>query len=647
MHTSQVKVVIIGSAIALALSGIGGIFYYSMVSVPKARVNATAQALQDQAQQILAGAQMFRASRLGWPASFDELKAGRFLKDLPVPPQTEGVSGRWEIVAAGTPYYWLHNAVPRKVCQQFNLLVRGDDGIQVAARPSLKLQCFGPREPYSIVLGVGIRSGILNMSAVVPAIDAGLGVDDSGSAWVSRPTVNPEANLRSPVLASSVDFGTINIGSKSPKSVLITNHSKQPVHVSGVYGLPESVTLQAGGSGICPGTTFDLAANSSCTLSLVFNAENDIPLNGELTISSDYDGFRTISLPISGQGIDPVGTVRTMNSGCVSPDPFGYDAGRRMMITYGMYAGDLYGRNGWVTVAQGCPNDGEFAPYNQLSSPFVHGPAQYAEGLRYPRFDCPVGYDPLSLLTKNAAYDASSDTLVYTVTCHKNNAPSGVDAPGIIQIKRGTGQATMTMSLLSTEDGQNWIPLSANDNSAVYYVAANADNTGLELRKLDRNGRNGYSVVFSQYYPSFMKSQGVVDPREGNRYVWFPVPEGHQLAKVDTYTGAFVYVPMANMDHGTMFELMTNSNSTAMDSEGLLYTNGKTKSTITVTDTTTGTTKILSGTVDSVSAAVDGDATTARFQHINGLRLTQDEKYLMVADQSGFKYTMRKIRIRN
>lgn len=179
MHSLVISVISVVLVVVLVLATI----YYGGRTFTQSRARADAVTVSGQGQQYLMAAQMFRTEVGRWPLSLSELVSSNYLKGVQDAPM-----GTWEIVQAGAPYYWLHAAVPESHCRMFNLIVRRDDGIYTAARPSLRAQCFGSAAPYTLVMGGAGGWDGPALSEVLPAADASLQVDESGGGYAVAPT---------------------------------------------------------------------------------------------------------------------------------------------------------------------------------------------------------------------------------------------------------------------------------------------------------------------------------------------------------------------------------------------------------------------------------------------------------------------------
>ena len=206
MFSLILTIIAIVLVIALALATI----YYGAAHLSNGRVKASATASITQGQQIIGAAQVFKADNGRWPTDLDELVAKKYLNSIPnaafnpkvsvasVAQQAVSATGLlpmayavdalpWETVKPVVPYYWLHRVVPEDVCRAVNLAARGDNGIYLAARPSLSVQCFGPAGQYSVIVGInGITE---SLTEVIPEADSGLTVDEGGGGWTVQPTI--------------------------------------------------------------------------------------------------------------------------------------------------------------------------------------------------------------------------------------------------------------------------------------------------------------------------------------------------------------------------------------------------------------------------------------------------------------------------
>lgn len=209
MFSLIITIIAIVLVAALAIATI----YYGANQLSTARAKAGATASITQGQQIIGAAQLFKADTGRWPTDIHELVSSKYLNSIPtagfnpavtlssvtqrvasatglMPTAYAADAKPWETVQPVIPYYWLHRIVPENVCRAVNLATRGDDGIYLAARPSLAVQCFGPAGQYSVI--VGITGVSQNLTEAISTADPDLVVDESGSGWTVVPTItNP------------------------------------------------------------------------------------------------------------------------------------------------------------------------------------------------------------------------------------------------------------------------------------------------------------------------------------------------------------------------------------------------------------------------------------------------------------------------
>ena len=179
MHSLVISVISVVLVVVLLLATT----YYGGRTLNLSRARADAVTVSGQGQQYLMAAQMFRTDVGRWPSGIDELVTSNYLKGMQNAPM-----GVWGTIQPRAPYYWVHAAVQEPHCRMFNFIVRRDDGIFTAARPSLRAQCFGPTPPYTIVMGNVAGWDGPALADVLPAADASLQVDESGGGYAVAPS---------------------------------------------------------------------------------------------------------------------------------------------------------------------------------------------------------------------------------------------------------------------------------------------------------------------------------------------------------------------------------------------------------------------------------------------------------------------------
>lgn len=215
MFSLLITIISIALVAALAVATI----YYGGAAFTQGKARATAAAVTSQGQQILGAAQIFRATQGRWPDDINELVSANYLRDVPIAPlalaEDTSMLGlayaasatTWSALQPGVPYYWVHNQVSTAECQQLNLLVRGDNGIFNAAKPSLATQCFGPAANYTVVIGFPDVSNAVAMAQAVAASDASLSVDETGYGYSVPVTVTAPAGGAGGQVSVAPTFG--------------------------------------------------------------------------------------------------------------------------------------------------------------------------------------------------------------------------------------------------------------------------------------------------------------------------------------------------------------------------------------------------------------------------------------------------------
>lgn len=335
MFSLIITIIAIVLVAALAIATL----YYGSNNLATARAKAGATTSINQGQQIIGAAQLFRADHSRWPTDIEELVSAKYLNTKPnaafgvsasvastaqqaaaltglLPVAYAATAQPWETVEPVVPFYWLHRIVPESVCKAVNLAMRGDNGIYLAAKPSLAVQCFGPVGQYSVLVGLpGVGKP---MEEVIPSADPGLIVSEGGSGWVvpptqtgsvgsgsgttpTTPTTPPEPTVPAASYLStpSMSFGSVPRGEAAPsKALALTNQGSQPLSniVVGVSGSGFSRTTA------CPTGSTTLAPGATCIITVGFTPASSTAVTGAITVSAT--GLASsISTTLSGEGI--------------------------------------------------------------------------------------------------------------------------------------------------------------------------------------------------------------------------------------------------------------------------------------------------------------------------------------------------------
>ena len=210
---------------------------------------------------------------------------------------TMGHTATFSVIAAGTAplnYQWQKNGVP----------ISGATSSTYTS-------------PATKTSDDGASFGVMVSNAVgtVTSSPAVLTVNAAAGQLVSDPT--------------SVNFGTLNIGTTSTASVTLTNGSSSYVTVSNVSVSGSGFSV----SGVPSG--FIMAPGQTATMNVMFAPASTGNVGGSVTISSDATGSPT-TIPFSGTGVVPPHTVYLGWDPSISP-VFGYYV-YRATSQFGPYA---------------------------------------------------------------------------------------------------------------------------------------------------------------------------------------------------------------------------------------------------------------------------------------------------------------------
>lgn len=147
-------------AVSLTMAVAATTMYYAGPATNQGDVAATAATLVTQAEQVSAAVQ-FRAfqTKQATLASVTELHAENYLTSIPVPPESAYSTGLsplatdWHVVTpAPAPVIVLRNKIREDVCLKFNEQLNKGRLIREAIDVTRRIQCFGPKEPYTVII---------------------------------------------------------------------------------------------------------------------------------------------------------------------------------------------------------------------------------------------------------------------------------------------------------------------------------------------------------------------------------------------------------------------------------------------------------------------------------------------------------------
>ena len=128
--------------------------------------------------------------------------------------------------------------------------------------------------------------------------------------------------VSSPVLSNAINFGEVNVGSTSSRTLTVQNTTSGTLTFTSIV-LPANVTRISTVAGDCPTTTtFTLATGQKCLMRLAWKPLIEGAFLDQMSINSNYGGSSTATVSLSGNAIVPVGTLTAMGGGCGQPHTF-------------------------------------------------------------------------------------------------------------------------------------------------------------------------------------------------------------------------------------------------------------------------------------------------------------------------------------
>lgn len=309
-------IAIVAIALIVAVTLVGS--YYMGGSVSDASAKSEAARLKNEEQQILAGSEMFRADQGRWPTDVQELVSRGYLSSVPKglvaeagadlqlisSAYAQAAEHGWVPAVNGQPIYVSTRTVPEKVCRQYNLVSRGDDGILLNAYQVLPAQCYGTADNFHIVF-FKPAAGVMRLSeAIGPvALEGGLPAPSGGDSWwATTPTgdvkvpLDPE-KVPTPVLAASVgnlSFGPLPVGTTSaPQTLTLTNTGNMELTGLAVSDVPAGFLISKNTCGS------SLPVRSTCELEVSFHPADPVAYEGSISFTSNAPA---VSVQLEGGG---------------------------------------------------------------------------------------------------------------------------------------------------------------------------------------------------------------------------------------------------------------------------------------------------------------------------------------------------------
>lgn len=314
-------IAIIAIALVVATLAVGG--YYGGASFLDSRARAEATRLKVEEEQILASTDLFRAEHRRWPADLQELVSTGVLRSIPRGLQADANTLRFELLptayaqtsligwttpAANQPIYLTRDHVPVRVCRNFNLVSRGDDGILRVPYSTLRSQCFGEAGDYRIVVtNTGPDVMALKDALAMLVLDGGLPLADGGDAWWDTapdgPVKAPVDTDKTPTALLSlsevaIDFGLTNVGAARVRSLTLTNTGNRELTGMSAGASPEGFAIEHNSC------SASLAPGAHCNLDLVFQPDAGRAYEGAVIFASSSP--QPAILKLKGEGAEAV-----------------------------------------------------------------------------------------------------------------------------------------------------------------------------------------------------------------------------------------------------------------------------------------------------------------------------------------------------
>lgn len=283
-------------------------------TVPAAGPMVSAKLLQSESSLILDGADRFQFKQHRWPTAVAELKVEGFVPtgvDAVVLKDGVYTELGWHLQpkSGDAPYIVMtESAVPADVCQAFNALTRGDDGILLQAFDVLPAQCYGTGGVYKVVVRVGRGSieGLLPDPVALGELPA----RSADGWWAVRPTARTalatvegiDSTLEKPeepqlsMSGGPVNFGSVPLGTtRKVQGFVVRNVGK-----SAIAGLtlvaPETFQIV---DSTCGNT---LGHGASCGFSIEFQPVDPLWHGGAVVVMAAGYGVKAKSV-IEGTGV--------------------------------------------------------------------------------------------------------------------------------------------------------------------------------------------------------------------------------------------------------------------------------------------------------------------------------------------------------
>lgn len=323
----MVTLIIAIISIALIVAVVAASSYFGGDTLNDARAQAEATRLKNEEQQILAGMDVFNADRHRWPNNVQELVDTGYLISIPHGVKTDTAVGAaglamnlipaahaaehadfsgWSMPRAQQPIFWTSTQVEKVICQKYNFVSRGDNGILRKPFAELSAQCFGEDGRYQVLVRKA-SSQVLGLGDAIPdsgVQEGGLPTSEAGSSWWDTepssavkgpvdPDKKPYAKL---VLAtSSIPLGNVQVGRHAKSSSLTVTNQGNTLAASIAVSAPEGFSVVDSTCGSA------LSVGGSCSFAVGFAPTEAREYVGTIEVQSANGG--TQNAQAAGTGV--------------------------------------------------------------------------------------------------------------------------------------------------------------------------------------------------------------------------------------------------------------------------------------------------------------------------------------------------------
>lgn len=268
--------------------------YYGGDAFNQGQSAAEAAKIENQGQQLLGAAELFKANFGRWPNDVAELQGELYLKTIPEAKaqvlQTALAAQPWGMPTAGQPVFVVEG-VGDAVCRRVNFDAYGRDGVLALAIADVPIQCFGESTGSLRAMAAKAPSAVHAALASAQVDDEGVPASSTDSRWTSQPTIEvasapPVTGTFSPSKLSLMMAGTAQPSTGewvtgTLDTLVLTNTGEVALSVTNL-GIALPFRHTPGG----PITTWRPSTQHTCVA---------IPAGGSCSISVTFDPTQTTS----------------------------------------------------------------------------------------------------------------------------------------------------------------------------------------------------------------------------------------------------------------------------------------------------------------------------------------------------------------